>query len=105
MTDEVLEDPGGLVKFVVPYSNNDGEFLGVVTQEDVEYDAKNRVYHCKYYLFYLNYHRNYKTTNSGVLFRITMNCLVMSKMSLGVVHYHIIVTELLIRIFSRHICS
>ena len=43
MTDEVLEDPGGLVKFVVPYSNNDGEFLGVVTQEDVEYDAKNRV--------------------------------------------------------------
>ena len=53
MTDEVLEDPGGLVKFVVPYSNNDGEFLGVVTQEDVEYDAKNRVYHCKYCLYYL----------------------------------------------------
>ena len=47
LTDEVLDHPGGLVKFVVPFSNNDGEYLGVVTEEDFEYDAKHRVYHCK----------------------------------------------------------
>lgn len=47
MTDEVLEDPGGLVKFVIPYSNNDGQHMGDVTETDKEYDSKHRVYHCK----------------------------------------------------------
>ena len=51
MTDEVLEHPGGLVTFAVPYSDNDGRYLGVVTQEDIEYDQKNRVYHCKHLLY------------------------------------------------------
>ena len=45
MTDEVLQHPGGLVKFIVPYSNNDGQYQ-VVTEEDI--DAKHGVYHCKY---------------------------------------------------------
>ena len=49
MTDEVLEHPGGLVKFVVPYSDNRGRYLGVVTEEDLEYDQKNRVNHCKHF--------------------------------------------------------
>ena len=48
MTDEVLEHPGGLVKFAVPYGNNDGVYLGVVTETDIEYDQNHRVYHCKY---------------------------------------------------------
>ena len=49
MTDEVLEHPGGLVKFAVPYSDNHSRYLGVVTEEDLEYDQKNRVYHCKHF--------------------------------------------------------
>ena len=49
MTDEVVEHPGGLVKFAVPYSDNHGRYLGVVTEEDLEYDQKNRVYHCKHF--------------------------------------------------------
>ena len=49
MTDEVLEHPGGLVKFAVPYSDNHGRYLGVVTEVDLEYDQKNRVYHCKHF--------------------------------------------------------
>ena len=48
MTDEVLNHPGELVKFIVPYSNNDGEYQGVVTEKDV--DTKHGVYHCKYCL-------------------------------------------------------
>ena len=47
MTDEVLEHPGGLVKFAVPYSDNHGRDLGKVTEKDV--DEKNRVYHCKHF--------------------------------------------------------
>ena len=49
MTDEVVEHPGGLVKFAVPYSDNHGRYLGDVTEEDLEYDQKNRVYHCKHF--------------------------------------------------------
>lgn len=49
MTDDVLENPGGLVKFVVPYCSNEGEYLGVVTEEDIEYDPNYRVYNRKYY--------------------------------------------------------
>ena len=48
MTDDVLRNPGGLVKFVVPYCNNEGEYLGVVTEEDIEYDPNHRVYNRKY---------------------------------------------------------
>ncbi|KAJ7394304.1 hypothetical protein OS493_000106 [Desmophyllum pertusum] len=44
MTDDVLRDPGGLVKFIVPYCNSDGEYQGVVTEEDIEYDPNHRVY-------------------------------------------------------------
>ena len=47
MTDEVVEHPGGLVKFAVQYSDNHGRDLGDVTEEDV--DEKNRVYHCKHF--------------------------------------------------------
>ena len=49
MTDEVVEHPGGLVKFAVPYSDNHGRYLGDVTEEDLEYDQKNRVYHSKHF--------------------------------------------------------
>ena len=49
MTDDVLRNPGGLVKFVVPYCNSDGNEVGVVTQEDVEYDPNYRVYNREYY--------------------------------------------------------
>ena len=49
MTDEVVEHPGEPVKFAVPYSDNRGQYLGVVTEEDLEYDQKNRVYHCKHF--------------------------------------------------------
>ena len=49
MTDDVLGNPGGLVKFVVPYCSREGEYLGVVTEEDIEYDRKHRVYNRKYY--------------------------------------------------------
>ena len=48
MTDDVLRDPGGLVKFIVPYCNSDGEYQGVVTEEDIEYDPNHRVYNRKY---------------------------------------------------------
>lgn len=48
MTDDVLRNPGGLVKFVVPYCNSEGESLGVVTEEDIEYDPNHRVYNRKY---------------------------------------------------------
>ena len=47
MTEEVVEHPGGLVKFAVPYSDNHGRDLGKVTEKDV--DEKNRVYHCKHF--------------------------------------------------------
>ena len=47
MTDEVVEHPGGLVQFAVPYSDNHGRDLGYVTEEDV--DEKNRVYHCTHF--------------------------------------------------------
>ena len=49
MTDDVLRNPGGLVKFVVPYCNSDGIEVGVVTEEDMEYDRSYRVYNRKYY--------------------------------------------------------
>ena len=52
MTDEVLGHPGELVKFIVPYSNNDGQYQGVVTEEDI--DTKCGVYHCKYCLHYVH---------------------------------------------------
>ena len=48
MTENVLGDPGGLVKFVVPYCNKNGEY-GVITEEDNDqYDAYHRVRHRKY---------------------------------------------------------
>jgi len=48
MTDDVLNNPGGLVKFVVPYCNSEGTYLGAVTEEDGEYDRNHRVYNRKY---------------------------------------------------------
>ena len=48
MTDDVLREPGGLVKFMVPYCNSDGEYVGVVTEQDDEYDRTHRVYNRKY---------------------------------------------------------
>ena len=48
MTDDVLREPGGLVKFMVPYCNSDGEYVGVVTEQDDEYDDTHRVYNRKY---------------------------------------------------------
>lgn len=50
MTDDVLNNPGGLVKFLVPYCNSEGERLGQVTEEDNEYDPYYRVYNRKYVL-------------------------------------------------------
>ena len=50
MTDDVLNNPGGLVKFVVPYCNSEGEYLGQVTEDDNEYDPYYRVYNRKYVL-------------------------------------------------------
>ena len=47
MTDDVLDNPGGLVKFVVPYCSSEGEYLGVVTEKDIEYDPNYRVYNRK----------------------------------------------------------
>ena len=47
MPDEVVEHPGGLVTFAVPYCDNHGRHLGDVTEEDV--DEKNRVYHCTHF--------------------------------------------------------
>ena len=64
MTDDVLRNPGGLVKFVVPYCNGDGNEVGEVTQDDIEYDPNYRVYNRKYYtvnatkfIYYNNYHK------------------------------------------------
>lgn len=45
LTDEVLENPSGLVKFVIPFCSRNGDYLGEVTEEDTEYHAKYRVYH------------------------------------------------------------
>ena len=64
MTDDVLRNPGGLVKFVVPYYNGDGNEVGEVTQDDIEYDPNYRVYNRKYYtvnatkfIYYNNYQK------------------------------------------------
>lgn len=47
VTDDVLRDPGGLVKFVVPYCNSEGEQVDYVTEKDDEYDRNHRVYNRK----------------------------------------------------------
>ena len=47
LTDEVLENPSGLVKFVIPFCNRNGDYLGEVTEKDTEYNEKHRVYHRK----------------------------------------------------------
>lgn len=47
MTDDVLRNPGGLVKFKVPYCNSEGEYKGEVTEEDEQYDRNHRVYNRK----------------------------------------------------------
>ena len=39
-----------MVKFVVPYCSSEGEYLGVLIEEDIEYDPKHRVYNRKYYI-------------------------------------------------------
>jgi len=38
-----------LVKFVVPYCSSEGEYLVVLTEEDIEYDRKSRDNNGKYY--------------------------------------------------------
>ena len=48
MTDEVLREPGGLVKFIIPYCDSEGRPLGEVTEKDPEYDESHRVYNRKY---------------------------------------------------------
>lgn len=48
MTDDILREPGGLVKFTIPYCDSEGQYLGVVTEQDDEYDASHRVYNRKY---------------------------------------------------------
>ena len=47
LTDEVLENPSGLVKFVIPFCSRNGDYLGEVTEQDTQYHAKYRVYHRK----------------------------------------------------------
>ena len=48
MTENVLGDPGGLVKFVVPYCNSNGEYGVITEKDDDQYDAYHRVRHRKY---------------------------------------------------------
>ena len=48
MPGNVLEDPGGLVKFVVPYCSNSGEYGVITEKDDDQYDANHRVRHREY---------------------------------------------------------
>ena len=57
MPDSVLGDPGGLVKFVIPYCNDNGEYGVVTEKDDDQYDVNHRVYHRKY-LPQNSYHSN-----------------------------------------------
>ena len=50
MPENVLTDLGGLVKFVIPYYNNNGDYSEITEKDQDHYDANHRVRHRKYKL-------------------------------------------------------